>query len=403
MKVICERNALLAAVNHVASVVPTRTPSQSLTCIKLIATKTGAVSELTLAGTDNETSVELSISKVDVVKPGTALVSAEKLRQIVQALETDHTLNIDLEGDVCLIRGAASRFKIFAFPADQYPEVPDLTKAIAAGVKGSFALDAGTFLTLINRTIYATSKESSRYAINGVLLKRDGKKLEMVATDGKRLAMCKTMLKTAQNPDLKEAGPSSCVVPTKGLNLFTRVVGDPNETIRLVLTENRVFITFEDVVDEDGKKKGTDKTPARAVVSITLYEGTFPQYEEVIPKDNDKKITVDREALAAKVREAKILTNEESRGVRMSFSAKSKRLKLTSRAPEMGESDIDVDLANYEGDDIEISFNPEFITDALRSIEEPEVVIELKTTAKPGLIRSGTEFLYVVMPVNLGS
>jgi DNA polymerase III subunit beta len=396
MKVVCERQALLAAVNNVASVVPLRTPSPALSCLKIVATKTGGVGELTLSGTDAETSLQFSFSQVDVAQPGTAVVPADKLRQIVQAVEGATTLTIEAEGDVCHIKGEGVKFKIFAYPADQFPAIPDFATIAAGGpgVRSVFSHNAGAILTLISRTVFATARETSRYAINGVLLKRDGKKLEMVATDGRRLALCRTTLK-----DKGEAGgTTSCIIPTKALNMFSRLATNAEENVRVAITDNRVFMAFEDVVDEG---KGKNPPRARAVLSSALVEGAFPPYEDVIPKDQDKRITAARDELAAAVREAAILTNEESRGVRMAFSSKKKQLRLTSRAPEMGESEIDVALSAYEGEDLEISFNPQFIADALKTIEDSEVIIELKAPNKPGVMKSGNDFVYVVMPVNL--
>lgn len=392
MKVICERQALLAAVNNVASVVPARTPQPALSCLRLVATKTAGIGELQLSGTDGETSLQLSLAQVDVAQPGVAVLSADKLRQIVQAVEKEPTLTIETDNDVAVIRGATSRFKIFSQPSDQFPDIPDFAKA-ASGARSVFSHTAGSMLALVNRTVFATARETSRYAINGVLLKRDGKKLEMVATDGRRLALARATLKGGQD---KSDGATSCIIPTKALNLFSRLVSGPEDTIRVALTDNRIFFAFEDVIEA---KKGESRP--RAVLSSTLVEGAFPPYEDVIPKDHDKKVVVAREELAAAVREASILTNEESRGVRMAFAGKGNTLKLTSRAPEMGESEIDVPLSSYAGDDLEISFNPQFLADALKTIDDAEVQIELKAGNKPGVLRSGPDFLYVVMPVNL--
>ena len=121
----------------------------------------------------------------------------------------------------------------------------------------------------------------------------------------------------------------------------------------------------------------------------------------MIPKDQDKKVTFDRDLLASGVRRAALLTNEESRGVRMKFNAAEKGLELTSRAAEKGEAKINVDLQAYEGEDVEIGFNPAFITDVLKVLNDPQVVLELKAPNKPGVMKSGNDFLYVVMPVNL--
>ncbi len=408
MKVICDRAALLAAVNNVAAVAPQRTPSPALSCLKLTATKTGAVGELRLCATDGETSLDLSLAQVDVNTPGTAAVTADKLRQIVQALEVEPTVTIETDGDTCIIKAGSSRFKIFTFPIEQFPPMPDFAAATAAGGAGAaksvFAHPAGSLLGLINRTVFATAKETTRYAINGVLLKRDGKKLEMVATDGRRLALCRSSLR-ADTGGGGAGGAVSCIIPTKALNLVQRLAHGPDDAVRVAITDNRVFFAFEDAAAPAPKGKDAAKSagPPRAVLSSVLVEGAFPPYEDVIPKDHDKKVTVDRDQLAAGVREAKILTNEESRGVRMAFSGKKKQVKITSRAAETGESEIDVNLATYDGDDLEISFNPELISDALKTMDEPEVVIELKGSTRPGVIRNGADFLYVVVPVNPAS
>lgn len=397
MKVICDRGALLDAVNLVAAVVPTRTPTPHLSCIKLTATKGGGGGELTLAGSDGETTLAIAIPQVDVQQAGEALVLADKLRQIVSAEEGEPTLTLESaggSGDQLHIRGANAHFRVFGYPPSEYPPVPDFAKVVAAtgpdAPKTVFSHQAGALLHLVQRTVFATARETSRYAINGVLLKRDGKKLEMVATDGRRLALSRTTIQGKS-----EGGAVTCIIPTKALSMIPKLVVDENDPVRIAVTDTRVYFAFD--VATDGK----DAAP-RALLASSLVEGTFPPYEDVIPRDQDKRITADRETFGLAVRKAAVLTNEESRGVRMSFSAGERRLKLSSRAPEMGEAEIEVDLNSYEGSDIEISFNPAFITDALKVVDEPEVIVELKAANKPGLIRTSTsEFIYVVMPVNL--
>jgi len=237
-----------------------------------------------------------------------------------------------------------------------------------------------------DQIIFATARENSRYAINGVLLKRDGKRLEMVATDGRRLALARSSLSGQE----KDAKPVSCIIPTKALGMLQKLIHDAEEPVQMAITDNQVLFSF-----------GAPGQPGRATLVSNLVEGAFPPYEDVIPKDQDKKVTFDRDVVSSAVRRAALLTNEESRGVRLAFKAKSKNLELSSRAPEMGEANVKVDLAGYDGDDIEIGFNPQFITDALKVMTEPEVIMELKAPGKPGLIKSGNDFVYVVMPVTL--
>jgi DNA polymerase-3 subunit beta len=393
----------LDAVNLVAGVVPARTPSPQLSCVKLVASKSaGGAGELSLAGSDGETSLQVTITQVDVAKPGQAAIPADKLRQIVSAEEGEPTLSIEVEGDECHIRGSGAHFRVFGYPAADFPPIPDLAATIAGGVgteapRTIFSQPAGMLSSLINRTAFATARETSRYAINGVLLRREGKKLEMVATDGRRLALCRANLAG----DKATGDAVTCIIPTKALSLAQKLVRDADETVRMVITDTRVFFAFELGASEGGKGKSAPAAP-RAVLTSTLVEGSFPPYEDVIPKEQDKKIVMDREGLGRAVRKAAVLTNEESRGVRLTFKGADKKLTISSRAPEMGEAEINVDLNSYEGQDVEISFNPAFISDVLRVVDEPQVIVELKAANRPGLVRSSSnDFLYVVMPVNL--
>jgi DNA polymerase-3 subunit beta len=212
---------------------------------------------------------------------------------------------------------------------------------------------------------------------------RDGKKLEMIATDGRRLA--KSTVTISGDGD-----GTQCIIPSKALSMIQKLTSDENEPVHIAITDNQAVFAF-----------GDEPSDSRAVLTTNLVEGTFPPYDDVIPRDLDIKVTFNRDTLASAVKRAALLTNEESRGVRLAFTAENKTLELSSRAPEMGEANIKVDLVAYDGNDIEIGFNPTFITDALKVIHDPEIMIELKAPNKPGLFKAGNDFLYVVMPVNL--
>ncbi len=391
MKVVCDRAALLEAINLVSGIVASRTPRPQLTCVKLSAAKKGKGGILTLAATDAEISLRLQVDQVDVESPGEALIPADKLRQIVSAEDNEPTLTLEADGDTVDIRGEDAHFKVYGYPPEDFPAIPEFKTAVAGGAghapaKAVFSHPAASLAELITRSIFATARENTRYAINGVLLNREGKKLEMVATDGRRLALCRAALTQKEGPSVK------CIVPTKALNQLQKLLGGAEGNVDVAITDNQIFFNIA---------SPGDNVDGRAVLSSNLVEGAFPPYEDVIPKDHDKTVHFDRDVLFSAVRRAALLTNEESRGVRMTFTASDKRLDLSSRAPEMGEANIQVDLTEYKGEDIEIGFNPGFITDALKVITDPDVIMELKKENKPGLIRSGNDFLYVVMPVNL--
>ncbi len=370
MKVVCDRSALLDVVNVVGGVVVSRTPQPVLKCVKLTA---GSDDGLMITATDLEIGLRLGVDQVSVEAEGEALVPADKFIQIVRACD-ESTLTIETDNHTVHIRSADSHFSVFGVDPKEFPPVRDLGDA-----EVDCEIVAGQLSTLISRTLFAAATEHSRYAINGVLFEREGKKIRMVATDGRRLAVARGECKSG-------TGESSCIIPTKALRLVSKLIDDPESTVRMAVEDGQIFIAI-------------GEGPDAAVLSSNLVEGAFPPFEDVIPKDQDKRVTFEAQALSKAVRRAALLTNEESKGVRLSFH--DDKLTLTSRAPEMGEATVEVDMDEYQGEPLEIGFNPNFITDALSVVDSQNVIIELKAPNKPGMLRSGNDFTYVLMPVNL--
>ena len=365
MKVICDRTGLVDALNLVSPVAVTRTPKEVLRCVKLNAQEAA----LTLAATDLELAVWVSMPRVDVGEAGEALVWADKLSQIVRE-STDPTLTLETEQELVHVRGQDAHFQIFGHAPGDFPPLPQLTG------EPDFQIDAGDLHRLVTQTLFATAKETSRYAINGVLVERQANKLTLVATDGRRLAMAKGHCKAA------EADNRTSIIPAKALSLLLKFFDDPSQPVRVRLADNRILFATDE-----------------KLLASNLVEGNFPPYRDVIPRDGDKKATLDAHALASAVRQAALLTNEESKGVRFAFSANG--LTLSSRAPEMGQAQIDIPILKYDGDPVEIGFNPQFVLDALKIVQTDQVHIELKAANKPGVLRTGPDFLYVIMPVSL--
>ena len=370
MKVICDRGALVESLNLVGGVIVSRTPKPALTCVKLSAGGEGdGAGGLTLAATDLEVAIRLTTPRVEVQDSGEALIPADKLQQIVRE-SIDPTITLDTEQDVAQITGQDSKFKIFGQPPGDFPPTPEF--------KGDpdFEISAADLHRLIAMTIFATARENSRYAINGVLVEREGNKLTVVSTDGHRLALARGTCKNANDES------RTAIVPTKALNLLLRLFDDAEQMVKVKIVENQMLFATDE-----------------AMLSTNLVEGNFPPYRDVVPKENDKKATLNTDLFISAVRRAALLTNEESKGVRMSFSPEG--LTLSSRAPEMGEAEINVALPQYQGEAVEIGFNPTYLLDALKVLDENEVQLEFKAANKPGILRTGPNFLYVVMPVNL--
>lgn len=369
MKVICNRAALLEAISITSTVVPSRSPKPVLSCIKLAA----ADDKLTISGTDLEVAVTFTDAQVQIDQPGETLVPADKLRDIVRE-STDDTLSLSVEGTEMNVRGADSHFKIFTQNTSEFPAIP-----IPEG-DADFELSAGTLKQLISQTLFATSKEGTRYAFNGVLIVVEKQQLVLIATDGRRLAQSRGEL-TSTGKKKEEKTKTNHIVPARSLSLVEKLLSKADETVSVKLSENQAVFSTPD-----------------ATLTTNLLEGQFPPYEEVIPKETDKKMVAGTADFLSAVRRASLLTAEDSKGVRMEFTKKG--LTLTSRNPEAGEAKVDF-ACKYDGGDVTIGFNPTFLGDALKVVNTDEVSFELTAPNRPGLLKAGGNFVYVIMPVNL--
>src|SRR5205085_10962027 len=260
MKVICNRGALLDALIMTGNVVAARTPKPVLQCVKLTAEENA----LTVAATDLEVAIRYIDNQVQIEKEGEALVPADKLRDIVRE-SVDDTLSIELAGEQAVIKGQDSKFTIYTQNPREFPPVPDFEG------QADFEIAGGHLKQLIGQTLFAAAKESTRYAFNGVLVVAKGKKISLVSTDGRRLAQA--------NGDLSSAGKLSkdgarAIIPTKALQLVEKLIDDPEEAVGFQMRENQVIVHTQS-----------------ATLTSNLVEGQFPPYEDVIPKDGDKKMT----------------------------------------------------------------------------------------------------------------
>jgi DNA polymerase III subunit beta len=366
MKVICNRGALSDALTLTGNVVAVRTPKPILQCLRLTAEE----KRLIIAATDLEVAIRYEDDQVQVEQTGLVVVPADKLRDIVRE-SIDDTLAIESTGETVSIRGQDSHFKIYTQTASEFPPVPDFSGLPDAQIPG------GALRQLINQTLFAAARESTRFALNGVLFVVKGKKISLVSTDGRRLAMAKGDLAS----DKTEKEGRKAIVPLKGLQLIDKLVDDPAEAVSIQFHENQITLHT-----------------ASATLTSNLVEGQFPPFEDVIPKDTDKKMTASTADFLSAVRRAALLTTEESKGVRMAFSKKG--LVLTSRSPGAGEATINFPC-KYEGSELEIGFNPQFLAEALKVVDTDEISLELTAPNRPGLLRGGPNFSYVIMPVNL--
>ena len=372
MKTACDRATLTRGVQVASAVVAPRSPKPALGCIKIEATK----NTMTLLATDLEVGIRIDLDKMEVREPGMALVPADRFHAILREL-TEDTVALSATQRETTIDAPGAHFTILGDDPADFPQVPEFSET------GAFAMAAADLLTVTERTLFATAKENTRYALNGVLWEVEGKDVTLVATDGRRLSLARCKCAEAVEKKI------SAIVPSKAMQLIERCLADAAQakaSVRVVIGEKEILL---EVPPADGGK---------TVVYSRLVDGHFPKYEDVIPKDFDKKATLDTEAFSAAVRKAALLTNEESRGVMLKFTAQ--ELVITSRTPEMGEAEIRMPAA-YEGEPLEIGFNPQYLINAAKVVDAKELTFTFKGPSKPGVISEGKIFTHVVMPVSI--
>lgn len=367
MKVKSNRAALAEALQLAASVVPARTPKPVLQCAKLQAKDDNTI---TVTATDNELTVKYIVPQVEVAEPGVVVVPADRIMSIVRE-STSETISLQVTDATCEVIAKDSRFHVYGHDPDDFPEQEAWQGA------PTLSVNAGVLCSMIHRSAFAAARENTRYAINGVLWEASGKKkLRMVATDGRRLAQVDGETLSAQDPDKCNA-----IVPVKTMSAMEKILTDADEKIEISFTANQLRLTS-----------------SRAELCSNLIQGRFPKYSDVIPSGCTCKAQIEVEALRTAVRQAALLATDQSTGVLMNFTAD--KLCVTSRTPEAGDAEVTIPV-QYDGQELKIGFNPHYLLELLRVVNEPEIVAEFDDGTKPGLVRVGKDFLYVLMPVTV--
>jgi DNA polymerase-3 subunit beta len=337
---------------------------------------------LDVTGSDGEVSIRVRVEQVEVHKDGEVLVNAARFLQILRELSGER---VEVETDEragCVIHTSDARFQFMGEVADDYPEQAPWPK------EGAFRLAAGELVEMIRRTQFAAHPGKTRYAINGILLDLNGSRVRLVATDGKRLSMCERTL------EFEAESPIRVVVPTKGMTLLQRVVKTGEESVEVSVAVNPPGPHADPEAVRGGWVQFRAST---ALVTARLVEGHFPPYEDVLPKDRDKKLTLPRESFLYALRQAALLGAKDRQAVRFKFDREG--IELTAWVPEVGESRASFS-ADYPYDTLEIGFNPSYFADVLKVLTTSEVTLELKDARSAVVIREGRD-THVIMPLNL--
>jgi DNA polymerase-3 subunit beta len=367
MKFRFNRAEMAEALSAISTIAAVRTPKEILKCVRVDAHSDVVL----LSATDLEVCLRCSITQVEVDETGETLVVAETFSRIVREC-TDEILSVETTENLLHVRGAGSHFQIVTQDVGEFPAIPSMEG------QPDITIDQRNLARLVELTVFAAARESTRYAINGVMWEVDGERLTLAATDGRRLAVAHGKLAGGATKSIPQA-----IVPAKAMTLFGRLPIDGDAQVGIKLMSNQLLLNM-----------------GRSMVSTSLVEGKFPQYQDVIPTDCDREAKLDTAEFLGAVRRAALLTNEESKGVRFTFS--DGNLTLSSRAPEQGEAEVVLPI-EYNSEQVEIGFNPVFLLEVLRVVHSDGIIFAVKEANRPGVIRLGDDYVYVIMPVNLTS
>jgi DNA polymerase III subunit beta len=372
MKLTIERTALLRALGHVQSVVERRNTIPILSNV-LLKAESG---ELALSATDMDLEIVASVAAQGVRK-GSTTAPAHTLYDIVRKLREGAQIELDAAGDKgsMTLRSGRSTFTLACLPPEDYP-------LMAGGeLAHSFTLSAADLKRLIDRTRFAISMEETRYYLNGIFLhaakSNDMPMLRAVATDGHRLARMEIPLPEGA------AGMPGVIVPRKTVNELRKLIDEIDQDVQISLSDTKIRFGF-----------------GNAVLTSKLIDGTFPDYDRVIPSGNDKILEVDCKEFAEAVDRVSTISTEKSRAVKLTIERGS--LMLSATSPENGTATEEIEV-RYSASPLEIGFNSRYLLDITEQIEGEGARFAMADAASPTVVRDSADgsALYVLMPMRV--
>lgn len=372
MKLTIERSVLMKSLGHVQSVVERRNTIPILSNVKLEARE----GSLGLNATDMDLDI---VEKIDaeVQQPGATTAPAHTFFEIVRKLPDGAQVEVsyDPEGGQMTLRSGRSRFSLSCLPVEDFP-------AMAGGDYGhSFGIAAADLRALIDRTKFAISTEETRYYLNGIYLHATQSEgvdvLRAVATDGHRLARVEIPLPQGA------AGMPGVIVPRKTVLELRKLIEETGMDVTVSLSDSKIRFAFDD-----------------AVLTSKLIDGTFPDYERVIPADNDKIMEVEKKLFADAVDRVSAISTEKSRAIKVAVDKGT--VTLSASSPEAGSAEEEVE-AHYDSSGMEIGFNSRYLLEIMGQIEGDAARFAMADAASPTVIRETADgsAIYVLMPMRV--
>lgn len=376
MQFSINRSRFIKTLNDVQRAISTKVTIPILTGLKMTLTETG----LTLTGSDADISIEATIQSSDpdaqltITKPGSIVLPARFFGDIVKKLpESLMTIQVEDAFQTTITSGPAS-FNINGLDANSYPRLPEIN------AEQKLTISADVLKQVISQTVIAVSKQESRPILTGVHLKVQDQQLAAVATDSHRLSQRKLTLENTQNLEY------DVIIPGKSLDELAKILTDDVEEVALQITENQVLFTA-----------GAIQFYSR------LLEGNYPDTDRLIPTESTTQVEFETNVLLASVERASLLSHaSQNNVVRLVFEPETQKATIYSNSPELGNVEEDLKFENLTGEKLDISFNPDYMKDALRSFGQTNIRIAFTSALRPFTLVPSEDtdnFVQLITPV----
>ena len=361
-------------LQQVLNVVATRSTMPILSNV-LIEAEEGHIS---LTTTNLDLGIRCRI-KADVTETGSTTLPVRKLATIVRELPVNEVFIETSKNNQAKITSGGSLFKIMGLGSEEFPPLPNFEN------RKVFELSQEEIVNMLKSVSYAQSTDENRYILNGVYFNFADEKLTMVATDGRRLGL------TALDLNISEENAGSLILPAKTVGELERLIGK-GEKVKMAFNDRQA--AFEVDIDESGDTGLVD----HLYLVSKIVEGNYPNYRQVIPKETEHRVKIERELMLECVNRAALVTSDKNNSIKLKVSKN--LLEITGQSTEYGESHESMAIA-YDGPEVQVAFNPQFLMEPLKALTKDEVFFEFKDELSPGLFKTLDNFICVIMPLRL--
>ncbi len=376
LEIIIETKDLVHALNFAGSIVEKRNVLSNLSNIKITA-KDGIVS---IGATDMDLYLNQDIG-AEVIAPGETTVSTQVISDITRRIHDDRVSLKQIDADKLEIKGANCRFELLTLKAAEFPQMEDVQSDTKTN------LSCAELTRLLEHTAFAMSNEETRYTLNGVYMHVKDGNFCSVATDGHRLSF-------ASSPMNDKVDDFGVIVPRKCVNELLKILKDAkNQQLDIQLSLSTTKIKFK---------------CNNWILISRLIDGQFPEYLPFIPKENDNKLQINTRLLAESIDRISVVNIEKFKAIKLAISTQDLKITASGEAKGVGAenivySDKDSNFCKYDGDDLSIGFNPNYLSDVLNSLSCKKVDVFFKDSFSPVLIKSedNIDDIFVIMPVKV--